>query len=786
MKIAGINMIVIKPRSVFLFLAGFLFLLLGLAVINDRDFSSLLLHGGSLLKGKAAAADWADKLKTLGWESVKFGAILFLWALFFQFIKLPGFKTPPADPEDLTGFKREYLYFIFSLCSAILLFIIIAFIITKFYHPDIGAILKKASEVSILDPGIFQPKPLERLIFGTGLILLPVFAFVFYIFFKTVFSKQSSKNTGRIFSIAFPASFPAFLGLALAGLLHSDPDHNLLNVQFYFLKSLPYLQFSIYSLIIFPAIFFFLMKYPADGKINRGLKIVFSAVYAYIFLLIPAINIFNIDFNFINLMTKFDAERMFNSLWSFSAVYYSVTQAAAGVPLLVSGFTNTYGLYPQFLVPLFNLTGLSILSFSIVMSVLLCLSFGFLLIFLHKIIDNRTIVFLCFTSIVFLGYLFGKIMTWDFYFQYHPLRFIFPMLLLMISALYFEYRKKRLYYLSFILSSISVLWNPDTGTVVFLSWLFYLCYLELENLDFKKTAIRIILHFINAALILFISLALYSLSIRLFYGSFPDLMKMFSTISLFSGLGFGMLPMPLLHPWNIVVLTYLIGFLYAFAAFINNRIDKNAAIIFLVSLVGTGTFVYYGGRSHNWNLVNVWSYFFILIAIFADLLLSEIKRSRHISAAFFAGTIIFILSFSFIDIFSNSGGIYDLIFKRNCVFEFSKIPSGGGDFLKDNIAFIKKYAARGEKIIVLSRSFEGMYLNDSRTISAFNPGFIELFTRDDAGRLSSILETSRPKVFLDDLSPVDDNYFSFIKTLLDKNYKIADRTGTMFYYKKLE
>src|SRR5271157_2980220 len=166
MKIPGFNMNMIKPRSVFLFLAGFLFLLLGLAVINNREFSSLLIHSVSLLKGKAAAADWADKLKALGWESVKFGAILFLWALFFQFIRLPGFKTPQADLEALTGFKREWINFIFSLCSAVLLFIIIAFIIEKFYHPDIGAIREKASAVSILDPGIFQPKPLERLIFG--------------------------------------------------------------------------------------------------------------------------------------------------------------------------------------------------------------------------------------------------------------------------------------------------------------------------------------------------------------------------------------------------------------------------------------------------------------------------------------------------------------------------------------------------------------------------------------------------------------------------------------------
>ncbi len=767
----------LKPRTLILSLAGCFFVIAGLVIVYDRDISIFLLKLGSSLKGKAEASDWALKLKGIGWEGVKSGSLLLVWAAAVQFFIKPEVMPRVSSPESATGFKREYIYFTLSFFSSILLYCIIAYIISKLYHPDIEAIRERAAAVTILDPSSFNPKPLERLLFLTGLAGIPVFLFIFYSFFKRFLGKLDPIKIDGIYSVIYPAGIVIFIAAAGLGLFHSDPDHYLLNVQFYFLKSLPYLQFSIYTLLIFPLIFYFLVnnKDAESPRIEKCLRVFFTVLYIYMFLLLFFINIFTIN------LTAENA-KMFNSLWSFSALYYPMTQAAAGVPMLINGFTSTYGLYPQFLAPVFSLTGLNVLKFSIVMSFMLCLSFGFLMIFLFRNTASRVIVFLGFTTILFVSYLYGKIITWDYYFQYHPLRFFFPMMLLMLSSFYYGYRKKRLYYVSFILYSLSILWNPDSGLVVYISWLLYLCYLELENTDLKKAVLRILVHFVNAAAVLALVFGLYSLSIRLFYGSYPDLFMMFSTITVFSSLGFGMLPMPLVHPWNIVIAGYIFGFLYAAAAIVNKRADKKSALILLVCLAGTGAFSYYEGRSHNWNLVNVWCYFFILITLFADMALSAVKKTGQARA--WTGILLFILSFSFMDILTNSGDLFGLFINRNNIINNSTVPESTLGPVSDGIALIRKHAAKGEKIIVLSKIFEGVYLNESGTVSAFNPGFVEfeIFMKNDVERLESVLTNDKPKIFADRLSTVYDPFFSFIWMIIGKHYKKTDSSPVMDYY----
>ena len=770
----------IKPRSILLIFAGIICICLGFFIIYNKDAAIHILNYIALLKKKAVLADWAKKLKIIGWEFVKFGTISLLWAAVLHFFQGKGKKAViNIDKEKESGFKKEYIYWSFTLFSSIIIFIIFALIITKIYHPDIEPMIRKAASLTVIDPGLFQPKPVEKLLFNSGLIFFPLFLFLFYLLYKRIFKNSKAISIERIYSIIFPAGIFLFSALSLAGLFHFDPQHIGLNVQFFFFNTLPYSQFSIYALILFP-LFFLIFKnnYDLDIRIQKALYWIIAADYAYIFLFLFLINVF-----------KPDTIKNIAGLWHVGTLYYPMTQVYLGVPMLVNGFTNMYGLYPHFLAPIFLITGLDVFKFSIVISLLLCLSFGFLLVFLLRNVNNKIIAYLGFTTVLFIGYIYGKIATWDYYFQYHPMRYMFPMLLLMLSAFYYDKRKKWLYYLTFLLCSLSILWNPDTGVVVFISWLFFICYLELEKSDWKRIILSIVRHFINAAAAILITFTLFSLCIRIFYGSFPDIIKMFSTISVYSGLGFNQLPMPLLNPWNIVILAYIIGFLYAITSFVNKKIDKRSAVIFIVSLVGTGTFTYYEGRSHNWNLINVWSYFFILITIFADILYQKIKNTPLPAVKIWSGIILFVISFSFIDIFTHTSNIYDLFFKRNSLFDSPKDNNPGRKVLYDNASFIKKFISKGEKIVILSIAYEGFYFSKSGTLSAFNPGLLEVFLKEDDERLKYILTNTRPKIFVDNISPINqpssligEPTLAFIKNILSNDYKKVEEVSNMVFY----
>src|SRR5439155_6107733 len=119
----------------------------------------------------------------------------------------------------------------------------------------------------------------------------------------------------------------------------------------------------LYAFLLFPLIAFFFLspsKIFGDNRaelekwMRRGV-LVLSAV------LILAIM----------RMTAFVFPYTTENSWDLNAVYYSVIQVFRGHALLINDFTNTYGLYPHFLVPILKLTGLSVAAFTAIMSVLI-------------------------------------------------------------------------------------------------------------------------------------------------------------------------------------------------------------------------------------------------------------------------------------------------------------------------------------------------------------------------------------------------------------------------------
>jgi hypothetical protein len=106
-------------------------------------------------------------------------------------------------------------------------------------------------------------------------------------------------------------------------------------------------------------------------------------------------------------------------------------------------------------------------------------------------------------------------------------------------------------------------------------------------------------------------------------------------IKVFNYYGFFLLPMPSIHPWNMVVLFYVIGLFISISHLIDvsshqgtihrNEKDPVTKLIFALSILGVGLFVYYVGRSHNYNLIWVSWPMLILATIFTDQLFTQLS-----------------------------------------------------------------------------------------------------------------------------------------------------------------
>jgi hypothetical protein len=714
-------------------------------------------------------------MKENGFTLFENGAVLSCFI--FLIITFPLFKTklltvPKNGPEDISyrnNVKKNFLIWFLSCLFSLAGYLILAFLLFLFYHPSTNPGSEYLSKMAVMIKSLtFYMKSGERSLLMLGLITIPLFLFIFYTRLNTYIRNKDQKKIDFLYSKISPFSIILILLLVFTGFIVQDPFGSSSNGQFYFKQSLLMHHILFYSLLIFPiilALFLFPLKIMDKWKMLIG-NALYRLEFIYIILLI-------LTSVFINIFFYPSAPKAFH----FEAVYYSISQLYQGIPLLTDHLNNTYGLYPYLLNPYFKLFGLNGLSFSIIMGLLMGFSYVFLFLFMKRIIKNKNILFLSFTTLFFLGYLSFKIITQDYYFQYHPLRFFFPCLLLYLSSLYLENKSRIIYYLAYVLSSIAILWNIDSGIIVFFSFFLVNCFLEINKRDLKQKVIGITRQILTALIILTATIGVFLLIIKLFYGIYPDLSGMFAMVDL-AKMGFAMLPMPIIHPWNLTILIYISGLLYAASAFINKKADNQAILIFAVSIIGIGSFSYYEGRSHNYNLCNVWSYSFILMAFFAEKLQKIFLKSRLKTALILFAILIYFLSFSFIDILVNAKNTGDLAFKRNYIWN----RKAESPFI-DNINLIKKYTKPGEKVVIFSMGYEGLCLTECGLKSAYNPGFIELFTKSDYDRLLKLVNESDYKIFWSiDYTRLSDKNLELI--LKNKYNKIADNGHLIYYQKK--
>ncbi len=431
--------------------------------------------------------------------------------------------------------------------------------------------------------------------------------------------------------------------------------------------------------------------------------------------------------------------------YHFNAVFHSVVQVFLGKGLLVD-FTNQYGLYPHFLKPLFHLTGLSVFTFSLAMAALALLSFAALSLLLERLLSSKVLAFATLAAIIFFASVFSLlIIPEDRYYQYVPLRFVFPSVGLLVAWLYLSAggkQKSRLAYWSMhLLCSIGVLWNLDTGLVLFLTWMLLLAYLECFQGSLKDKALGILKQVAITMAVLAGVVSLFAGALSLRHGGSPNILANLAYQGIFYGYGFAMLPMPLFHPWMLVALSYLIGLGTAVQALLTAGSDRpRAAMTLFISVLGIGLFSYYQGRSHDFNLVHVLYPALLLWAMGLDALQRIPARGPRTSFAMARG--IARVSLSALIVIPGASMLTSLPRIAEVLSNQwrSRAEESAVNRRADRLA---AQLASHESAVMLSYH-SGLYHLRSRTANPLRlPGMSELLLQSDHRKLEEFLRTNR-------------------------------------------
>lgn len=686
-------------------------------------------------------------------------------------------KKPSLDNILTNNYKMDFAWGIVAIVLSLIVYGVAAMFLQQFYKPDTSQVQELAQKIVLnYYPESYKPEPKERMFFLIGVLTISVSLLFFYWMTKKLRQKTNQINFDRIYAGSLVFGLVSLVYITVQGFIGSNPfggkplnNMDLIcktNWEFYFKDTFLFEHLFQYVIIIFPCILFlffypFKIKAGAQGKINTSKQTLVYGLCALAIILVFLISAFRFPYTYEN---KYD----------FNAVFYSVVQVYNGLPLLADKFTNTYGLYPHFVVPVMKLMGGSILSFTLIMAFLLSACFVFLLYVLRQTVSNIFLVLFGFFSVFFMCYVFGKIsVPYDPYFAMSPIRWILPFGLMFFGSIYLKDKARWLYYLSFFIFSFGVLWSPDFGMLCFASFLLFHIYLEMEGKDVITIIWKSLLHIAVALIIMGFTIASYMLAIRLFYGVYPNFNLLFSTIKIFSTLGANMLPLTTNpHPWMLVACIYVVGLSYSAYHFIEKKYTYRSSMVFLITVTGIACFSYYQGRSHNWNLLAVCPFAFILLAIFADELLSIIKKHRFFYIPF--SFILFILSFSLFQTLYDYKRITDLVFEKQNK-EQSRIEN---QQIMQNGRFIKENATENERILILTKAwYQGLYFNLSKTASAVNPGLGDLFLKEDNERIVNWIKNNRlSKVFFEPegFRTMDIRYFTYLSNF----YRVKKSNGS--------
>jgi hypothetical protein len=597
--------------------------------------------------------------------------------------------------------------------------------VAEWYHPDTAHQIHEATALVVPSVSKFlAPEPVERLQYVLSVIFTPLFVWGCLLALRRSYQGTTDRHRRFLTWLATALLFTGTLALPVLAYQALKTSSFL-----YVGAGVLVTNFPLYTLLLFPGAV--LLVFFADQQwISRLGIIATCSISVYVAMIVFFTTLFDHD----NLLLPYRHH--------LNPVVYPLAQVMAGKTLLVS-CAPLYGLYPHFLQPVFQLFPLSVYSFTITMGGLMLVCFSALWFFLWSVTRNNFVFFAGFVAAAF--YADGvKVIFAEPYFQYAPIRMLFPCLLLALAALYLQgIGGRRVYCATFLCAALATLWNLDTGVVVFVSWLLLLGYTELFRNSWRASIRPILFHAITACGALLLTWGGFAGFAFLRSGAWPDWRLSIIYYKLFSYYGFNMLPMPdLPHAWGLIVVVYVVAMVLALHGLLRKKHELFCGCLFLLSVLGSGLFAYYQGRSHNLCLIPLVYVPISIITLIADHIFTGVKQGSRAYYKFLPlGALCFYFCASAVpSLFTQSTR-----FIRD-IYEGSRATSAGSQGLhSQNIEFIRKLTKPGERIfILLNGDVDGMYYAETATASVLDlPSSTDWFFMADFDKLEQFLRDNK-------------------------------------------
>lgn len=634
--------------------------------------------------------------------------------------------------------RHFFVITILTLLTTIASLIAINLLIDRFGMDNTEALITQAK--SFIKPELLinvNPQPIERLQVMYSLLFIPIFIFTgLRLFSASLFTKLfSSKFVYLLFVlVSFLLLFALFyldLKVDPTNFLYVEKHPYYSDIRIFFSKIISGATFKI-TIVVFPLLLYFFLnnsfyKYTKTLNFFSNTSLLFFISSAFFLLLCNRDNYFG---------------------WyeHLNAVIYSVAMVQQGKFLLID-LTNQYGLYPHFLYPLFKLIGVNITSFSIVMGTLMVASYTLIYLALKKAIKNKFILFLAISSVLYFSFFcFLNFGVYESYYAYRPIRMIFPAAVFLLTYSYIINPTKLLYFVTITVSSISILWNFDSGIFCFLSFYLYICYEQLFGRRLISSIPLLIKHTIYSLFILIITFFLYSLIIYLQAGSFPDWFSFLKFQKLFVDIGYVAIRLPVFNAWHLIFLVYLIGILIGLRSLYFNDNNQYNKLIFFTSLIGLGLSSYYVSRSHDYALLQSLYPSVIILSLILDNLIRTYKsKGLELKNFLLISILSFILISTLFQLFKPKN-IYSALRGRLPDIILQRVDKSQR---ANDVLLINNNVNIGEQILILAESEGILYLETNTSSPISSPGSSERHLISDENILFDFLKNNDSmKIFI--------------------------------------
>lgn len=632
--------------------------------------------------------------------------------------------------------SSSLILFAFLLC--ITMVVATAYIFYLAYHPHIFIPDIQRQFIPEVIENI-RPKPREQFVFIATLLLVPLLCFISIKI--TTCLKQISRVsvvfliTCCIFLLGYMLYYSNYLSLLISPLL--------LHAKIIFLLGL-LTGYIFYTLI---------KKNSYPDYFAKKLNLVFFLVIAL------AIIIPTLSYRISNLHSIWTHKSVWNN--EFEAVFYVVSQVVTNRTLLID-LPSQYGLYAEFLFPLFKLTGLSVLKFTITMEILQISALLVLFISLTQIIRSRILILLCMLTVCMVCGTWSvfNVHLWNPCYQYFPIRLLFPMLSigLFLQIIKSKTIQTRHVILFSIFSACAMLWNLDSGFPITGAYLAYIAsYLIFPTQDIqRKKAWQLLLISVG---IIFATLVTFIFYLEIKSGFGPLHLSWLTKYQhIFYQTGYMAISLPIgAHAWQIIYGIYLLSITLAVYHWIHQRRSRTWDMTFYLSILGYGLFMYYEGRAHPYNLITVSWPAIVIAFIFCDHLM-RLLRNNLISRSFS----IICLPIIFFGVIVSADYFYAMPFLYKMGIErWSVMLSQKDNVVTRNLDFINNHLGKEKTTIILAPN-QSIYFAESGKLSALQgPGLEETILQQDFKQITQQLKAGSSKtVFLQltDQKKIPDQY----------------------------